>query len=685
MLHKKEFTSFDVTAVVRELKETILDSRVSNVYQLDSKTLLLKLHKPEKPVFGLVLESARRLHLTSYMVEKPLVPPAFCMALRRYLRNGWLTDIEQYEFERVVVFSFKTKAGELRLVLELFGEGNIILVDEKGEILHALAYKRMRDRNILRGEAFVFAPPSGKNPFKVSEEEFREELRNFGDVEVVRALARFLSIGGVHAEEVLFRAGVDKTKPCNALSESDVDAIFDSLQGLLSQVLSGKLEPCVVLDEAGGFVDVVPFKLRRYEGFKHQPYSSFNEALDEFYVRVAAVERASAGLQVEELTRETGRLKRIIESQEKALAEAKAETVKNRNIGDAIYAHTGELQALLDRFLAAKKSGKEWNTIVSGVLAEKRSGLKPSVFFESFDAKGLVVNVCVDGLRFGLGLREGLFDSAGRFYERSKRAKQKLEGAKAALEESRKKLVEVEAKIKKAETLEHVKPAEAAEELVKRKIKRKEWFEKFRWFVSSDAFLVVAGKDAVSNEVLIKKHAEKDDVVFHADIVGAPFVVVKTEGKEPSEQCLREAGEFAAAFSRGWREDFASVDVYWVKPDQLSKGGPSGEFVPRGGFVVSGKRNWMREVPLRVGIGVAVNEEEGWIRIGGGPVDAVKAKTNAYVVVMPGDLAGKELFKRVLGGLAVKMSKELRGMVAKASVEAVREFIPYGKGKIVEI
>ena len=684
MLRKKEFTSFDVGAVVREFKETILDSHVSNVYQLDFKTLLFKLHKPEKPVFGLVLESARRLHLTSYMVEKPLVPPAFCMALRKYLRNGWLTDIEQYEFERVVVFSFETKAGELRLVLELFGEGNIILVDEKGEILHALAYKRMRDRNILRGEAFVFAPPSGKNPFKVSKEEFREELRNFGDAEVVRALARFLSIGGVHAEEVLFRAGVDKTKPCNALSESDVDAIFDSLQGLLSQVLSGKLEPYVVLDEAGGFVDVVPSRLRRYEGFKHQPYDSFNEALDEFYVRVAAVERAWAGLEVEELKREAERLKRIIESQEKALAEAKAEAVKDRNIGDAIYAHASELQVLLDRFLAAKKSGKEWNAIVSGVLAEKRSGLKPSVFFESFDAEGLVVNVCVDGLRFGLDFRDKLFDRAGRFYERSKRAKQKLEGAKAALEESRKKLVEVEAKVKKAETLEHVKPAEAAEELVKRKIRRKEWFEKFRWFVSSDGFLVVAGKDAVSNEVLIKKHAETGDVVFHADIVGAPFVVVKTEGKQPSDQCLRETGEFAAAFSRGWREGFGSVDVYWVKPDQLSKGGPSGEYVPRGGFVVCGKRNWMRGIPLRVAIGVAVNEEEGWVRISGGPVDAVKAEANFYVIIVPGDLAGKELFKRILKTLAAKMQKDLREKVLKASVEELREFIPYGRGRVLE-
>jgi predicted ribosome quality control (RQC) complex YloA/Tae2 family protein len=467
------------------------------------------------------------------------------------------------------------------------------------------------------------------------------------------------------------------------LSESDVDAIFDSLQGLLSQVLSGKLEPYVVLDEAGGFVDVVPFKLKRYEDFTVKPYESFNEALDEFYVRVAAVEKATAGLEVGKLTRERERLKRIIESQEKASAEAKAEAVKDRSIGDAIYAHTGELQTLLDKFLAAKEGGKEWNAIVREVLAEKRSGMKPSVFFESFDAKSLVINACVNDLRFGLGLQEGLFESAGRFYERSKRAKQKLEGARTALDESRKKLAEAEAKIEKAEATEHVKPAEAEEELVKRKIKHKEWFEKFRWFVSSDGFLVVAGKDAVSNEVLIKKYASADDIIFHADIIGAPFVVVKTEGKEPSEQCLREAGEFAVAFSRGWREGFASADVYWVKPDQLSKGGPSGEYVPRGAFVVSGERNWLRGVSLRVAVGVVIKENGGTSFVGG-PVDAVKAKAKTFAIVVLGDQSSKELFKHVLRVLAAKMPKELREKVLKASVEEIREFIPYNKGRVLE-
>jgi len=684
-LRKKQFTSFDVAAVVRELSEAILDSRVSNVYQLSSKTLLFKLRKADKPVFWLILEAGKRLHLTSYSVEKPKVPPSLCMALRKYLRNGWLTGVEQYAFERVVVFTFKIKTGMMQLFLELFGDGNIILVGEDDKILQALSYKRMRDRNILHGEVFRFAPPSGKNPLKVSKEELLQELRNVGDVEVVRALARFLGVGGFYAEEVLLRAGVDKKTPCNALTDAVVDAVFENLHDMLSQVTSGKLEPCVVLDETGGFVDVIPFRLRHYAGFEHQPYESFNEALDEFYVRVSAIERAlvAAAGSVEELEREAERLKRIIASQEKVLVEAEVKADRNKRVGDVIYAHSGELQVLLERFLAGKNRGDEWSKIVSEVSAEKKAGLELGVFFESFVSKGLVVNVCVDGLCFGLSLRKSLFDNAARFYERGKRAKRKMKGARAALGETRKKLDEVEAKIGEAEELGKIKPAKAVEEIVERKIKRKEWFEKFRWFVSSDGFFVVAGKDAVSNEVLVKKYTEDDDVVFHADVVGAPFVVVKTEGKKPNEQCLREASEFAAAFSRGWREGFASVDVYWVKPEQLSKGGPSGEYVPRGGFVVRGKRNWMRGVWLKVAVGVVV-EEDGEVMFVGGPVDAVITKTKVYLVVVPGDSKGKAFFKRVLKILAGKIPKEHGEKVLKSSVEDIRRFIPYSKGRILE-
>jgi predicted ribosome quality control (RQC) complex YloA/Tae2 family protein len=277
-------------------------------------------------------------------------------------------------------------------------------------------------------------------------------------------------------------------------------------------------------------------------------------------------------------------------------------------------------------------------------------------------------------------LHKSLFENAAEYYERGKQARQKMAGAANALDESRKKLAEVEAKLRQAEALQMARPAEALEDLAKRKVKSKEWFEKFRWFLSSDGFLVVSGKDAVSNEVLIKKHTEAWDIVFHSDVIGAPFVVVKTEGKEPTEQVLREAAEFAAAFCRGWREGFGSIDVYWVKPTQLTKKGPSGEYVPHGAFVVSGKRSWLRNTPLRTAIGFI--EKEGEISFVGGPIDAVKTRTGRYLVIGPGDMSGKELLQRILVALAAEAPEAIRRKILKASVEEIREFIPYGTGRL---
>jgi predicted ribosome quality control (RQC) complex YloA/Tae2 family protein len=586
-------------------------------------------------------------------------------------------------FERIVIFTFTNKAGAFRLVLELFGEGNIILINSENKIVQALQYKRMRDRNILRGETFHFPPSSGQNPLEITRQVFSEGLKNFGDIEVVRALARFLGIGGIYAEEILLRLGIDKTTPCSTLNPSKIADLYNCLQSLISQVLEGKLEPCIIFDEKGLFLDVAPLRLKLYEGLGHQFCKSFNEALDEFYMKTEFLEKAVEEKKGEEFEREIERLKRVLAEQEKALKEAEEKAEKYRQIGDLIYMHSSELQELLDKFLEEKKLDKNWDAIISEVLAGKRAGLKPNTLFESFDKQRLVLTVSVNGLRFSLDLRKDLFANAAKFYERAKAAKRKLEGAKKALEETRKRLLEAEAKLRKTEAAEQVTPTMIVKELAKRRIKQKKWFEKFRYFTSSDGFLVVAGKDAISNEVLIKKYTKPEDIVFHADIVGAPFVVVKTDGETPSEQCLREAAEFAAAYSRGWREGFASVDVYWVKPSQLSKAGGSGEYVPRGAFVVSGSRNWMRGTSLKLAIGVLFDEATGEPSFIGGAVDAVKAKTNTYVTVIPGDTSGKELLRQVLKVLATKTSKEKREKVLKTSIETIRDFIPYVKGRIL--
>ena len=682
-LPKKDFTSFDLHAIANELKDKIVDARINNVYQLDSKTLLFKLHKINEAPIMLVLEAGRRIHLTNYSLEKPQSPPAFCMTLRKYLPGAWIDSIEQYEFERIAIFKIRTKNGIIRLILELFGEGNIILVGEKGEILQALYFKRMRDRSIVRNEAYQFPPSSGKNPFKVSREELSEGLKAGGEAEVVRCIVRFLGLGGLYGEELLQIANVEKTKPCHQLSSTEVEGIYSALQILLSSVLAENLGPSIVLDDSGGFTDVVPFALKRYENFKMQSYGSFSEALDEFYVRVTAAEKAVAGIDIGQFKREAERLKRMIDEQEHALQEGERKAERDKRIGDTVYAHFVELQSLLEKFASVRNRGGDLIPVIEEVIATKKVGSIPEVYYESFDGRNLAINVKVDEQQFSLSLRKSLYENAADFYDRGKAAKQKGVGVISALEDSRKKLGEIEKQLSKVEALKTAAPAEALEDLEKRKVESKEWFEKFRWFKSSEGFLVVAGKDAVSNEVLIKKYTDSYDAVFHADIVGSPFAVVKTEGKEPSEQTLKEAGEYAAAFSRAWRESMGAADVYWVKPDQLSKSGPSGEFVAHGAFAVSGKRNWMRGTPLKMAIGIVI-AADGETEFIGGPVDAVTSKAKVHVVLSPGDLNGKDFLKMILRSLMLKLPKEQREKLGKTSIEAIREFVPYTKGRLTE-
>lgn len=680
-LYKKEFTSFDIALIVHELKETIIASRVNNIYQLNATTLILKLHKKDLPPIRLVLEAGKRLHLTNYALKPPRMPPAFCMAVRKHLRGAWVNGIEQHEFERIVIISFRTKMSEFQLILELFGEGNLILVGGKGEILQALIFKRMRDRNILRNELFQFPPSSGSNPFKITENALKDAVKGFGNIEIVRALARFLGLGGFYAEEILLRAKIEKSKVCSSLSNTEIEVIFGVLENLLSAISCFRIEPKIILSDDGRFLAVAPFNLKHYEGFRSHTYRSFNEAVDEFYLRVTASEKAFASVEVDKKKQEAERLKRIISEQEKALREDEAKAERAKQIGDTIYKHSSEFHTILEKFKEIMRAGKSCNTFISEILATDIDRVRLEKIIESFDARKLTINVCVDTFHFSLKLRRTLFENAAEYYERGKKAKQKTAGVLKALSESRKKLSEIEKKISQAEAQKSEKPAEIMKEFVKRKIKQKKWYEKFRWFRSSEGFLVVAGKDSVSNEVLVKKYTNSTDLVFHAEIAGAPFVVLKIEDKLPSSKTFREASEFAASFSRAWREGVGSADVYWVKPVQLSKSGPSGEYVAHGAFAVTGKRNWMRGVPLQLAIGVVEGPRVTFL---GGPLEAVEAKTKVFVTIAPGDLTGKKLLNQILQTLKSKLPKEQREKLDKVSIEQIREFVPYTKGRLTK-
>jgi len=619
---KEEMTSFDIALITSELKQLILDARIDNIYQLGHVTLLLKLRQPNQSPLHLLIEAGKRIHLTAYTLEKPQKPPAFCMALRKHIRNGRVVDVQQHEFERIVTIRVSKKTGEFQLVSELFGEGNIILVSPENEVLQALTYRRMRDRNILRGEMFQHAPARGKNPLHLSRQEFGE-ITGFGQLEIVRALTKFLSIGGFYAEEVLLR----------------------------------------------GRIDVVPVSLGKYAHFKQKVYQTFNEAVDEYYVAMGVKEKVSEA--TEDVERELERQQRILQRQQKSLEDSRKKRDLNKKIGDTIFAHFGELQHLLQKVVDEKRDGKPWNQIILELEKERDAGHVPAIYFYSLEPRRLILNVSVEDVAFSLSLRQSVQANASGYYTKAKKAEKKLEGAKKAVQDTEAKIVELQRGwIKQAKEPGKHPP----------KRRKKMWYEKFRWFHSSDGFLVIGGRDATTNEVIIKKHMEPQDIVFHADVHGAPFVLIKTEGKTPPEQTMVESAQLAASYSRAWKEMFGAIDVYWVSPQQVNKSPPSGQHLKKGAFMIHGSKNYVRSVPLRVAIGVNIKEEQPTVI--GGPVEAISTQTNNFVEIVTGKHSSSELAKQIRQLLAKKAPKTLEKLVLEIPLEEIQKFIPSGRGAV---
>ncbi|MBD3262688.1 MAG: DUF814 domain-containing protein [Candidatus Altiarchaeales archaeon] len=258
-------------------------------------------------------------------------------------------------------------------------------------------------------------------------------------------------------------------------------------------------------------------------------------------------------------------------------------------------------------------------------------------------------------MRIDIDLRKSLPENAQTYYDASKKAKRKLPGLKKALEDTQKKINNL--------SLKDVKQKISAP----KKKPKKKWYEKFRWFNSTDGFLVIGGRDATSNDILIKKYLQPNDLVYHADIQGAPFFIVKNPaGKELPGETKREAAQAAASYSSAWKRGQASADVYEVSPDQVSNTPPSGEYLPKGAFMIYGEKNWHRNMPLKVAIGV--NQKT---KIIGGPLSAVKIHSKKSVALVPGDDKS--------GALAKKIRQKLGG----GELADIQYFIPTGQARIL--
>ena len=225
-------------------------------------------------------------------------------------------------------------------------------------------------------------------------------------------------------------------------------------------------------------------------------------------------------------------------------------------------------------------------------------------------------------MRLTLDLTKSIDQNAAVYFEKAKKIKKKIEGAENALNANIKRLNDLASKKEKAE-----REKSAQEKFRERK---QEWYEKFRWFISSEGLLVVGGRDATSNEVVIKKHTEPNDLVFHTDLAGSPFFVVKSGGVPIGEKTKEEAADATCTFSRVWKLGLQTSPVFYVSPEQVSKKTKAGEYMGKGAFMIYGKTSYINN---KINLAIGITKQQ---QIMAGPLESVKFRCEKYVSLEQG-------------------------------------------------
>ncbi|MGQ9468650.1 MAG: ribosome rescue protein RqcH [Nitrososphaerales archaeon] len=639
-----ELSSIEIKRIVRELNEILTGYYISNVYQIDENSILIKLHHSEKPEKSLIVSAGKGLWLTRYMIERE-ESLGIASSLRRRIVRAKILLIEQPEGERIAILNLSTSEGLLKLIGEFFGEGNIILTDENYLIISALRKLKVRHREVFLGTKYSLPPFKGLNISSLSLDDLLPLLSS--KLEASRWMGRTLSLSKKYVEEILARAEIDPKAIGTSLKKEDVQRIFFKIKEVVNLPEAQDAKPMLVL-ENGRSIDATPFEFLSYRGKDVKICSSYLEALDELFTEEMKAGKHETSLKP--LRQNIKEIEITLEEQrrskESVLAKAEALRSTAQKISDKVLSY--DIQNIED-------------------IADRVSELG----IDGVKLMGDRLFISIKGLNFEIDKKCPIMTFVSQLYDEAKSLKRKSRAIESA-EKSLK--AEKEALIKKLK--EHEAIIKSEETKVRRE---RAWFERYRWFITSDGLLAIGGKDATSNTAIIRKHMRDNDMVFHADIPGSPFFVLKNPNPK-MEMSINETAQAVASYSRAWKEGFTSMDAYWVEPKQVKMQAPSGMYLPKGSFLIEGKKNYIKDLEVRIAVGV--RQIEDGIAVMGGPLSAVKKNSLAYVVIEPDKNTIGETAKKVKANL-VKMAGEKLRLFKTITLDDIARALPPGGGKIV--
>ncbi|XP_071453923.1 ribosome quality control complex subunit NEMF homolog [Hetaerina americana] len=635
---KSKFSTYDLICIITELQK-LVGMRLNQIYDIDSKTYLFKFQNPDEKVV-LLIESGSRLHTTVFEWPKNVAPSGFSMKMRKHLRNKRLESIKQLGIDRIVDMQFGTGDAEYHIILELYDRGNVLLTDGDLVILYVL-------RPHVEGEEVRFAVKEkypvarARQPQGVMSVEQLTDILNGGKIgdTLKKILNPKLDYGPAVIEHVLLSAGFatncklgktfdiarDVDNLHKALIEAEnlmTNASKEVSKGYIVQKLEKKIKGLEGEEEV--FYSNQEFHPMVFQQHANQPikdFTSFDVAVDEFFSSME-----SQKIDMKALQQERDALKKL-------------ENVKKDHVVRVEALGKAQEEGRVKAELIEKNLPLVENAIlaVRAALATQASWEQvQQVVFEAA-ARGDPVATCIHALKLQINNitmnladpfeDDGFSDDENETFEPSKpmlididlglsayaNARAYYDQKRNAAKKQQKTLDSEKKALKSAErkTKQALKEVQAITTI--NKARKVFWFEKFFWFISSENYLVIGGRDQQQNEIVVKKHLRANDIYVHADLQGASSVVIKNpQGGPIPPKTLNEAGVMAVSYSIAW-EAKVVTSAWWVHSDQVSKTAPTGEYLTTGSFMIRGKKNYLPPCHLIMGFSFLFKLEDGSI------------------------------------------------------------------------
>ena len=643
---REQSSSFDVARIVRELSEMV-GARARKVYQPHYEQVVVRLNRKGLPSTDLVIVRGRRVYTSQRDRPMPSKPSQFAMVLRKHMNNSRLISVEQYGFDRVIELTFEHGGGRLRLIIELFRDGNVLLLDDNGVIIQPLTHAKYASRSLKRGVAYS-PPPETVDPRNMDRSAL-DSLLDGSQHDLIRTLAARANFGRIYGSTACSIAGLEEKVDANSLDSGQRDALEGAIQSMLVELSEGDGAMMWMVDSdakqaweatdneadrdaaSSGITEIAPIDLSYTDRSMAVGVASLSLAYDAVFGShdAAAFIRREEDRLVESGEDEgekQAKLDRRAAQQSAAIDRFHERAAITQELGKAIQDNWEHVDSLLAQFNDAVASDG-WQGVTDKIYDVP--------WIDSADpAKQTIVAYLPDeegepGASITLEVSKTVHQNAQRYFEEASTQKSKAKGAKAALAGTKQAREKAEKRAAKDA---------AAGRLRSRQRSKRFWFEKHRWAMLSGGHLLIGGKDAKGNDIVVRKHLSSNALYFHADLHGAPSCSLKLkdglapnqnpseaipegvaslqivqnlaegveDARELPESLHSEAAQIAVCWSRAWGSGGAAATAFHARPSQVSKTTETGESLGRGSFVVRGQRNWHRDLPLELAIGMAV-------------------------------------------------------------------------------